>query len=458
MLVSSFSSLGPPPSGLTALRDILLFSGSDRRLWRSDGTAAGTTAVAGSPLTAYPAVIAAFRDAVLLAGDDGQRGVELWRSDGTPADSSLVREIAPGAQSSLPRDFTPAERRMFFTAVDGNVGRELWTTDGTPSGTVLVKDIKPGSANSWPGSLVAGRGTLFFSADDGTSGPELWRSDGAAIGTTLVADIRPGPVGSQPTGLTAVGETLFFVADDGSRGRELWRSDGTAAGTMLVADIAVGSGSSSLLGLEAVGTRRLLFWADDGGTGLEPWISDGTAPGTTLVADINAGMPASITWGWGGQVPAFTLSAGRVLFAADDGVHGSEPWILDPGATAQVVGAGCGAGRAPSLRATDPVIGQAAQIEGADAPAGAAGFLLLGAPAPGLALPGSPCFAYVSPLGMSVVATFAVGATSTWSTSLFVPNAPALRGVGVALQAVMGFTAMPLGIDVTNGVRWTLGG
>ena len=74
----------------------------------------------------------------------------------------------------------------------------------------------------------------------------------------------------------------------------------------------------------AVVGGRLFFAADDGTPpGGELWVSDGT-PAGTAVADINPGgsyaFPAS------GQVIANVN--GSLYFAADDGVHGFEPWVI----------------------------------------------------------------------------------------------------------------------------------
>jgi ELWxxDGT repeat protein len=134
---------------------------------------------------------------------------------------------------------------LFFSADDGNVGHELWKSDGTPGGTVLVRDINPASGHSYPRHLANVNGTLFFAANDGTRGHELWKSDGTSTGTVLVKDIRPGPTGlnsSNPYSLTNVVGRLFFIANDGTNGRELWISDGTSTGTVLVKDINQGAG------------------------------------------------------------------------------------------------------------------------------------------------------------------------------------------------------------------------
>jgi ELWxxDGT repeat protein len=163
---------------------------------------------------------------LFFAADDGTNGVELWKSAGTAATTTLVKDINPnGSDSSNPAGLTNVAGTLFFRANDGTNGNELWTSDGTTAGTVLVLDIKPGALGSTPASLINGNGTLFFTADDGTNGAELWQSDGTPGGTLLVTDIRPGAEGSLPDGLFAVGRTLFFRADDGTNGTELWKAD-----------------------------------------------------------------------------------------------------------------------------------------------------------------------------------------------------------------------------------------
>jgi ELWxxDGT repeat protein len=213
---------------------LILYHGSaGRGLLVTDGTAAGTVPVlpdtAGSrPLDPYSLV--AFQDALYFfadSGDPGRPKKGLWRSDGTAAGTRLVKAIDPPRNSQavggfLLPELTPAGDQLFFRADDGVHGTELWKTDGTPEGTVLVKDIAPGAATSRLGDLTAAGGRLYFGADDAVHGFELWRSDGTAAGTTLVQDIVPGPESSNPQELAAGGGTLYFTANDGEHGRELW--------------------------------------------------------------------------------------------------------------------------------------------------------------------------------------------------------------------------------------------
>src|SRR5262249_1726154 len=153
----------------------------------------------------------------------------------------MVLDINPGGGSSNWNPLVAIDSTTYFAADDGVHGTELWKSDGTIAGTTLVKDIYPGTHreydydgnwsdgpnSSGPNNLTNVNGTLFF-----TSGNALWKSDGTAAGTTLVSSLL-----SNTSNLTNVNGTLFFTAGDplwGDDGVELWKSDGTTSGTVMV--------------------------------------------------------------------------------------------------------------------------------------------------------------------------------------------------------------------------------
>ena len=129
--------------------------------------------------------------------------------------------------------------QMLFFATHNAYGRELWRTDGTPQGTMLVKDIHvgPDSAVKRLPKFTVIDHILYFVATDAVHGLELWRSDGTSEGTFILKDIYSGPAWAGPTVPVEVDGVLYFAARDEMHGREFWRSDGTPAGTTLVKDI-----------------------------------------------------------------------------------------------------------------------------------------------------------------------------------------------------------------------------
>lgn len=289
---------------------------------------------------------------------NGTNGRELWKTDGTPAGTTMLKDINVGAGSSSPTNLVNVNGVLYFAANDGTNGNELWKSDGTATGTMMVRDLFTGTYSvsyqnlpnsSNPTQLTNVSGKLFFTARNGVAGVELWTSDGTSAGTTMVknifADSGSTPSSSNPTQLTHYNSSLFFVADDGVHGRELWKSDGTEAGTVMVKDIHTGtyqytpSGggtaqtrpNSSHPGLLRVMGGQLYFVANDGTHGAELWKSNGTEAGTSLVKDIRVGAESAFT-----TSSQMVLVNSLLMFSANDGVNGDELWRSD-GTAAETV-------------------------------------------------------------------------------------------------------------------------
>ena len=298
------------------------------QLWKSDGTESGSAII--YTYNSGPENLTAINGTLFFTADDSIHGRELWKSDGTEAGTVMVKNIAPDDDSSpydgSPENLTDVKGTLFFTADDGIRGRELWKSDGTEGGTVMVKDIDP-SAGSDPEDLTNVNGTLFFSASDGFYGHALWKSDGTEAGTTMVKNVDSS-IDSYPSNLTNVNGTLFFAADislnDGIidyPGRALWKSDGTENGTVLVKifDPSVADSAVFLKNLTCV-NEMLFFTAYNPSSDIyELWKTDGTAENTTLVSSQEFIDSDSLT-----------DSDGLLFFVADDGRNGTELWISAP--------------------------------------------------------------------------------------------------------------------------------
>lgn len=289
-------------------------------LWATDGTDAGTERLGPvTPQQDYQpgnkVSHARLGGKVVFAGNDGSGGgTEPWITDGTAAGTKLLADINSPAEGTFwndpPGAFTAVGSLVYFSADDGVHGTELWRTDGTTAGTTMVKDIATGTYNSfdgprpdssWPSGIVPFAGGILFSADDGVNGAELWKSDGTASGTVLVKDLVPGstknpsfpswgkpryPNSGYPNSITPFKDSFYFLAN---RGDQLWKTDGTTAGTVLVKDVdgaGNGSGGSGSYGALAVINGALLFGAASRATGEGTWTSDGSAAGTVRMRDV----------------------------------------------------------------------------------------------------------------------------------------------------------------------------
>ncbi len=162
---------------------------------------------------------------------DGSTRSELWQSDGTANGTTLFRSF-DNTNEGFPYiltnyTFDPGTgtisyqlfqgNKFFFSAATNAAGREVWISDGTLANTKLIKDINPGSANSTDRLTYSFTSTeMYFSADDGVKGNELWKTDGTTAGTLLVADINTGSGSSDPE-LDFFGTTnnIIFVANNG---------------------------------------------------------------------------------------------------------------------------------------------------------------------------------------------------------------------------------------------------
>ncbi|MCP3104433.1 hypothetical protein LZ198_36775 [Myxococcus sp. K15C18031901] len=153
---------------------------------------------------------------------DALHGGELWRSDGTPRGTRIVRDIRPGPAGSMPSNLVVMDGVLYFAADDGLRGRELWRTDGSLLGTWLVWDIEWGAGSSAPDQLVARDGRLFFAATTARYGREVWTSNGWFWWTYLLTDIAPGAASSDPRSFVFVGPEVFFLAGDGMSDVSLW--------------------------------------------------------------------------------------------------------------------------------------------------------------------------------------------------------------------------------------------
>ncbi|MBI4945380.1 MAG: T9SS type A sorting domain-containing protein [Bacteroidetes bacterium] len=319
---------------LTNVNGVLFFTANDStngyELWKSDGTDAGTVIVKDINPTgsSNPAYLTNVNGVLFFTSNDSTNGYELWKSDGTNAGTVMVKDIYPGASSSMPITaptfafpyFTNSNGILYFFADNGTNGDELWKSDGSTAGTSMVKDINPaGSSEHF--DLINANGTLYVGAYDGTNGVELWKSDGTDAGTVIVKDINPAG-SSNPAYLTNVNGTVYFSAYDGSwNGIELWKSDGTATGTVMVKDVFPGYNNSYPSDLTN-SNGILYFIAYNGTNGWELWKSDGTAVGTVMEKDIWPGLSGSFDLS-----PSYLTDVnGTLYFAASQGTNGVELW------------------------------------------------------------------------------------------------------------------------------------
>ncbi len=164
-------------SRITVVNDILLFkatTGSDYKynLWKHDPTADETVMVKDIPDP--PPSGDSDIDYLTAVGSELYFTInydEVWKSDGTTNGTVKVTDVNPSGESD-PRELTQFESNIFFKADDGVKGDEVWMTDGSVGNASLVKDIMWGSGSSWPGNFFVFNDALFFRATFNDSVPK----------------------------------------------------------------------------------------------------------------------------------------------------------------------------------------------------------------------------------------------------------------------------------------------
>lgn len=324
------SGVSSTSSGWAAFGTGLLFLGitpaNGTETWFSDGTAANTYLVKDvNPGTGSSSAFPIFTSGPVcyMQSSDGVGSWELWKTDGTSAGTVLVKEIYPGTTGSFPTNFAQLGANVIFAATDPSFGSELFLTDGTTAGTNLIKDINTTGgtgSSSTPTGLTTFNGKGYFSANDGVNGTELWVSDGTTAGTTLFLDINAGSASSSPANFTVALGKLWFTATTAAAGIELWSTDGTVAGTTQLGDLNAGTASASPANLTALGSK-IFFTATTAANGNELWVTDGTFAGTQLL---------EIETGTSGSSPAnLTVVGSQVMFSASTVALGREPYKSD---------------------------------------------------------------------------------------------------------------------------------
>jgi ELWxxDGT repeat protein len=223
-----------------------------------------------------------------------------------------ITDLNPGAGDSNPSVATNLNGTYYFAATDVTHGTELWKTDGTVAGTTLVKDITPGTGSSNIDQLSVVKDKLFFRV-----GSDLWKSDGTEAGTQIIPIADSTNTKLHVSKLFALDTRLLFTVGTVPNQHvhtNFWRTDGTASGTAPVLVGATGQpfqldDYQSLIvanGAIYIGYDDYSFDRSDA-----VWKSDGTNAGTFLLKTLQPKPADTFTYDYDFS---FTAAGGNVFF------------------------------------------------------------------------------------------------------------------------------------------------
>ncbi|MFP5285693.1 MAG: hypothetical protein ACLGI9_08145, partial [Thermoanaerobaculia bacterium] len=224
-----FSESSSPHSFHTAGGKVFFLAGegsSGLELWVSDGTGSGTEMLLDlCPGECYTGVfpLGSLGGTFLFAAGD-YLDVRLWRSDGTRAGTFPLTSEEVSFQHEEPAPAILGGRLLFAACAQGRCG--LWRSDGTLDGTRPVRDLSIAT-------LVAAEGKAYLVVDEYPQGFSLWVTDGSESGTVPVGKPGDGSLSS----IVAAGSRVFFVSSTEESGDELWTSDGTLQGTRRLTEL-----------------------------------------------------------------------------------------------------------------------------------------------------------------------------------------------------------------------------
>ena len=270
---------------------------------------------------------------LFFSGDDGTNGRELWKSNGTDANTVMIRNIAQNAgASSNPARITASGGKAYFVT-GGVAGTQLWVSDGTEAGTLLLINFADAS-NPSPSvkHLTDLNGTLFaFVGGALYANLKIYKSTGTA-GTTVIAD--PGPFGlGLPTStgeVTVVGDTLYFLAGDraGSSASFLYKTSGgvaaQASNQYINGPSPTGTGARAAAPLLSIGNTVYFANAPDNSVNLEVVALTHNVSGSERnVADISPGINID-------ERPYdFAAFNSKLFFTQDNRSTGISPYLTD---------------------------------------------------------------------------------------------------------------------------------
>jgi ELWxxDGT repeat protein len=336
-------------------RNRVYFNGNNgsigQELWVTDGSELGTSFVkdiATGTVSSNPNGFFQFSNQLYFVANDGISGVEFWRTDGTELGTQLFFDMTPGSGSTYILDSSPGLSKFYFFSgvYDGvSTSFQLWASDGTPLGTKKIKDFPYLPNTIIPSYLTVVGDIAYFSANDNGAGDKIWRSDGTSLGTYSIEDRYGFSFIPYKGKLLYAANGGFWITNGGINSSQIlfnsyiyggaefnndfyaigWNSiiktNGTPEGTKELAQLGPVNMYESL----PILNNKIITAYNPTGidyNSQEVGSFDISTGSISLTKEI---MPGPL----GSQPRSWVVINNKILFLADDGVHGQEIWETD---------------------------------------------------------------------------------------------------------------------------------
>jgi ELWxxDGT repeat protein len=264
--------------------DMLLLNVDDV-LWKSNGTLAGTSSIAGISEGGKPfiPIFAEYINAsnFLIVGRHlSVAGDKAWVTNGTAEGTQICEAFK---DDSWFLGYQPVRAKNHCFLPSGGVKNSLFGFRGAPNEVFEVPQA-PTTTDSYPSSFFRLNDEVLFTTSlSSTYGTRLWITGGGAENTRLL-DLDQNYVSTNFKWPIKYNGQIFFDRSDDEHGTELWKTDGTAAGTGLLKDMIPGKPGSDA-GKKFIFKDKIFFW-NRTGVSYTLWSSDGTAEGTVSTATL----------------------------------------------------------------------------------------------------------------------------------------------------------------------------
>lgn len=256
-----------------AVGNELYFAANDgthgRELWKTNGTSAGTAMIEdinpgsgdGFRLTTKGFE---FNGLYFFAGMKTANDVDPWVSDGTSEGTYILADESGEYEWSRLIDYTIAHNGyLYFIVRNDLMNGQLWRTAGSPATTSFIREV--GAANEReeirPFRIYKDK-IIFWTAGDELT-DHLWVSDGTAAGTNEIFSVYT--IDGKITFFEVINDFVLFTGHSSGYPLDLYRSDGTAEGTDVFVEHRAGNWYGRDITGDITKVGNLAFYADHDG-------------------------------------------------------------------------------------------------------------------------------------------------------------------------------------------------